>query len=129
MRSTIGDTCVSELVKEIASMILTVYRRGTNSFDELTNAVYAMVCAIKKIICKKNSNNKPPKENRRIVECEQQLRKLRQKEARASNEVHRRKYRRKLTKKERSIIKTLRKQANSKLEDDHQLRLTKEKWL
>ena len=26
-------------------------------------------------------------------------------------------------------MKTLRKQANSKLEDEHQLRLTKEKWL
>ena len=38
-------------------------------------------------------------------------------------------YRQKLTEKEHSIMKTLCKQANSKLEDEHQLRLTKEKWV
>ena len=55
------------------------------------------------------------------------MRELRQKVVRASNEIHRRKSRRKLTEEEHSIMKTLRMHANSKLEDEHQLKLTKER--
>ena len=49
--------------------------------------------------------------------------------AKASNEIHRRKSRQKLTENECSIMNTLRKQADFMLKGEHQLRLTKEKWL
>ena len=125
----IGETCVPELVKGRANRILVVYLQGTNSFDKLTNAVYVMVCAIKKSMYERSNKNEPPKENRQIVKCKQQLRELRQKVARASNEIHSKKSKQKLTEEEHSIMKTLCKQANFKLEDEQQLSLTKEKWL
>ena len=68
-RPRIGETLVPVLVKERANKILAVYLRGTHSFDELTNAVYAMACGIIKSMCKRSSNNKLSKKNRRIVKC------------------------------------------------------------
>ena len=95
-------------MKERAKKILPVHLRKTISFDKLTNVIYAIACAIKTSMSKKSSNNKPQKKNGQIVKCKQQLRELRQKVARASHEIHRRKSKQKLTEKERSIMKMLR---------------------
>ena len=128
-RSRIGEVTVPEMVREKANRILAAHLKTNESFDQLSNAVYAMGCAVKKSLNEKVSANQPPKENRRIVKCRKQLKELRQKVYRVSNEVHRRKVSRKQTVRERNIMKKLRKQAGSQLENEHQLRMIKEKWL
>ena len=89
-----------------------------------------MACAIKKSMCKRSSNNKPPKENRQIVNCKQQSRKLRQEVARASNKTHCRKSKQKLTKNRAQYYKDATQASKFKeRKGEYQLKLTKEKWL
>ena len=128
-RKRIGEVKLPQEMKERANRILCMHFQTHASFEEITDAVYAMGCAIRKCLDCKNTKASPPKENRRIVKYRKQLKELRQKVARVSNEIHRRKTNRKLTLRERDIMKKMRKQAGSKLDNEHQLRITKEKWL
>jgi len=127
-RMRIGEISLPEKIKNSANRILDDYLWTRSDFEQITDAVYAMGCAIKRSL-NKEGRDQPRKENRRITKCRQQLRKLRQQVARMSNEIHRRRIKRKLTPHEREILHVMREQAGSKLENEHQLRLTKEKWL
>ena len=131
-RTRIGEVVVPEEVRKRANRILASHlvTPNTGTFEDITNAVYAMGKAIRKNLCEtKKDYGKVPKENRRLVRCRRQLKECRQKVARVSNEIHRKPSKRKLTAKERYALRTLRRQSKSKLENEYQLRMTKEKWL
>jgi len=128
-RTRIGEVKVPSKVMEQANRVLSIYLQQNNSFGQITNAVYAMGRVIKKDQTDQAGKGVPPKENRRIGKCRQQLKELRQRVAKVSNEIYRQKTKRRMTPKEREIIKKMRKQAGSKLENAHQLRKIKEKWL
>lgn len=128
-RERLGKTKVPLTLIESANRILLGRLRTQCRFEEITDSVYAMASALKKVLNNNTNVKTRPHENRRIVRCRQQLRELRKKVARASNEIHRRQTGRKMTHKERYLVNIMREQAKSKLENHQQLLEVKEKWL
>ena len=78
---------------------------------------------------KKTKNKGERDENRRIRKLEKQVKEARQMVAWMSNEIHRRKVKRKVTKKEKRILERLRSKVQNKLVKNEEFLKAKEIWL
>ena len=108
-----------------------------SSTDDICKIVHA-VCAMGRAIeermgikrFKKNTKKKGEgDENRRIRKLEKKVKESRQMVACLSNEIHRRKTKRKLTKKEKKILQRLQSKVSNKLIKNEDLLKMKEIWL
>ena len=117
-----------------ANRILEKHLQNHKEMSHVVDAVYAMgmavadILGVKRKIINQNQNSQG-KSNRSEREKEQKIKELRQLIARADNEIHRRKVRRKASKKEKSIIKSLKIKIGSKKMTNDELKLSKEEWL
>ena len=107
---------------------------NTNNICTVIDAVYAMGQTIEERKGvkrnekrKENKNQEGP--NRRIRKLKKQIKELRQILAWTSNEIHRRKIKRKSTKKEKEILQKLKKWADQQLNRNEELICVKEKAL
>lgn len=119
---------------ERANNIIDKYLEGNNDICKVIDAVYAMARTIEQRLGMKQDEKKRNKhddnrKNRRIRKLEDKLKKLRQAVARVSNELYRRKTRRKATEKEKEILRMLKDKAQSQLINNRQLLNAKEKWI
>ena len=119
---------------ERANNIIAKYVEGNADICKVIDAVYAMARTIEQKLGMKQDEKKRNKQdfngkNRRIRKLEDKLKKLRQAVARISNELFRRKTRRKATEKEKGILRMLKDKAQSKLINNMQLLNAKEKWI
>ena len=119
---------------EKANLILDKHLGENDDICKLVDAVYAMAKTIEQKLGMKPEGKKGNKikgkgNNRRIRKLEDKLKKLRQAVARISNEIYRRKTRRKATNKEKEILRMLKDKAGNKLTNDKELSSAKEKWL
>ena len=118
-----------------ANKILEKHLGNTNNICTVIDAVYAMgqTIAERKGV-KRNEKRKENKSqegppNRRIRKLEKQIKELRQILAWTSNEIHRRKIKRKSTKKEKEILQKLKKWADQQLNRNEELICVNEKVL
>ena len=118
-----------------ANKILEKHLGNTNNICTVIDAVYAMGQTIaerkgvKRNEKRKENKNQEGSPNRRIRKLEKQIKELRQILAWTSNEIHRRKIKRKSTKKEKEILQKLKKWADQQLNRNEELICVKEKAL
>ena len=118
-----------------ANKILEKHLGNTNNICTVIDAVYAMGQTIaerkgvKRNEKRKENKNQEGPPNRRIRKLEKQIKELRQILAWTSNEIHRRKIKRKSTKKEKEILQKLKKWADQQLNRNEELICVKEKAL
>ena len=116
-----------------ANKILEKHPDNTSNICTVTDVVYTMGQTIeerkglKRNEKRKDKNQERP--NRRIRKLEKQIKELRQILAWTSNEIHRRKIKRKSTKKEKEILQKLKKWADLQLSRNEELICVKEKAL
>ena len=122
-------------LKESAKRILSVYLKEVDTIPEICDKVYAMGRAIGiklgKLVEVNHGNRKKRfmnGDNRREPKLKKEIKQLRQVVAKASNELYRRRTRRKATKKETKIIKEL-KALIGKETTSYNLRNAREQWL
>ena len=121
--------------QERANKILNLYLPNTDTIPEITDMVYAMGKAVAYslgVVPKENNESRTKKAengNRRERKLKVEMKKLRQNIARAGNELHRRKQKRKSTRKEKEIAKDLRTQMNGRELTSKNIRAAKEEWL
>ena len=122
-------------LKESAKRILSVYLKEVDTIPEICDKVYAMGRAIGiklgKLVEVNHGNRKKRftnGDNRRERKLKKEIKQLRQVVAKASNELYRRRTRRKATKKEKKIIKEL-KALIGKETTSYNLRNAREQWL
>ena len=122
---------VSKTELDKANKILKEYLDDTNDICKVVDAVYAMGRTIeeRKGLKRKEKKNIQKGPNRRIRKLEKQIKEIRQILAWTSNEIHRRKVKKKATKKERNIFQKLKTWANHQLNRNEDLVYTKEKAL
>ena len=124
---------IDELQKS-ANKILKIYLKSANTLQEVTDIVYAMGKSIGSHLgVKQRDNDSTCKRtadggNRREGKLRKEMKELRQNIARASNEIHQRKQRRKATLKEKKILKEL-KEKMGKEATTCKLRIVKEQWV
>ena len=119
-------------IRRAANKILKKKLAKVETVNEVVDKVYAMGKAVaRKMGIKTKSKNKNCKKkgNRREMEKLEKIKELRQKIAWASNEIHRRKTRRKATKKEKEIIKKLTELTEGEGLHNFIILKFKEKWL
>ena len=129
--SKIRNKIKSDVLKN-ANIVLSRYLEGVDDMNKITDAVYAMGKTIEKwlgITRKEKKSKKKGCKNRRIRNLETKIKGLRQNVTRISNEIHRRRVRRKATKKEKKILKELKNKTQSTLSSQWELKEVKEKWL
>ena len=117
-----------------ANKILKKHLINTEDMCKVVDAVYAMGRTIEerkgiKRNKQKSIKKKDQEGNRRVRKLEKQIKEMRQIIAWSSNEIHRRKIKRKATKKEKSILQELREWADQQLNRNEDLVLVKEKAL
>ena len=125
---------ISETELANANKVLEKHLSNTDNVCEIVDAVYAMGRTIEKRMGikrgKKKTKNKGERdENRRIRKLEKQVKEARQMVAWMSNEIHRRKVKRKITKKEKRILERLRSKVQNKLVKNEEFLKAKEIWL
>ena len=126
-------TLTDELHKS-ANKILKIYLKCADTLTEVTDIVYAMRKAIGSHLGVKQRDNDSTRkriaggENSRERKLKKEMKELGQNIARASNEIHRRKQRRKATLKEKKISKEL-KEKMRKEATTCNLRIVKEQWV
>ena len=104
---------LTDELQKSANKILKIYLKSADTLPEVTDIVYAMGKAIGSHLgVKQRDNDSTGKRiadggNRRERKLKKEMKELRQNIARASNEIHRRKQRRKATLKEKKILKEL----------------------
>ena len=107
-RNRLENLKMTKSIEESAERILGKYLKEVDEIPEITDVVYAMEIAIaEKIgITKKDrqQKKKPWNWNRRERKLKAEMKQLCQKIARISNEMHRRKEKRKATKREKEIL-------------------------
>lgn len=102
---------------------------------EITDKVYAMGKAVEnkmglpQKVSSRNGKQKPSNGNRRVRKIKREMKVLKQNIARAGNELHRRKQKRKATDKEKKISKDLKHQMAKSDTTSENIRIYKEKWL
>ena len=120
---------------ERANKIINLYLPNVDTIFEITDMVYAMGKAVAYMlgVKPKEKNQRRAKKaeggNRRERKLKAEMKRLRQDIARAGNELHRRKQRRKATKREKEIINQLRASMDGKEVTSGNLRAAKEQWL
>ena len=124
------------LVKEIqesVNRIMSCYNRGKHTIPSITDKIYAMGKATEKkmgIDPNEKKNTKRLKNgNKRERKLEVEIKELRQLIARTSNEIYRRKQRRKGTPKDKKILKQLKKTMNETEPTTSVLMKHKELWI
>ena len=126
---------VSKVEQDRANKILEKHLDNTDDICKVVDAVYAMGRTIeerkglKRKDKRKEQKNKRDGPNRRIRKLEKQIKELRQVLAWTSNEIHRRKTKRKATKKEKEIVQKLKEWAGQQLNKNEDLLLVKERAL
>ena len=125
---------ISETELANANKVLEKHLSNTDNVCKIVDAVYAMGRTIEKRMGikrgKKKTKNKGERdENRRIRKLEKQVKEARQMVAWMSNEIHRRKVKRKITKKEKRILERLRSKVQNKLVKNEEFLKAKEIWL
>ena len=114
-----------------ANRILKRFLKNKDEIQVITEAVYAMGNAVAKKmgIKKKEISHKAKGGNRRERKLKDEIKGLRRKIAHISNELHRRKIRRKATKREKEIMKNLKMQLEGGKTTRKSMLMQKEKWL
>ena len=117
-----------------ANKVLEQHLSNTDDICKIEDAVYAMGRTIEERMgikrFKKNTKKKGEgNENRRTRKLEKKVKESRQMAAWLSNEIHRRKTKRKLTKKEKRILQRLQSKVSNKLIKPEDLLKIKEIWL
>ena len=122
-------------LQEKADSILGHYLRGVDTIPEITDKVYVMGKAVEikmdlpQNLSSRNGRQKLSNGNRRVRKIKREMKVLRQCIARAGNELHRRKQKRKATEKEKKILKDLKQQMEESDTTSKNIRRYKEKWL
>ena len=115
-RERLRKTKVPIELQKKADSILGHYLRGVDTIPEITDKVYAMGKAVEikmglpQNVSRRNGRQKPSNGNRRVIKIKTEMKVLRQSIARAGNELHRGKQKRKATDKEKKILKDLKQQ-------------------
>ena len=115
-REKLRKTKVPTELQEKAASIQENYLRGVDTILEITDKAYAMGKAVEikmgllQNVSSTNGRQKPSNGNRRVRKIKREMKVLRQSIARAGNELHRRKQKRKATDKEKKILKDLKQQ-------------------
>ena len=132
-RNRLEKLKMTKSIEESAERILEKYLKEVDEIPEITDVVYAMGEAIaEKIgITKKvrQQKKKPGNGNRRERKLKAEMKQLRQKIARISNEMHRRKEKRKATKREKRNLADLKKQIGGVTATNVALASYKEIWI
>ena len=135
-REKLRKTKVPIELQEKADSILGHYLRGVDIIQEISDKVYAKgkVVEIKmglpQNVSSRNGRQKLSNGNRRVRKIKREMKVvLRQSIARAGNELHRRKQKRKATEKEKKILKDLKQQMEESDTTSKNIRRYKEKWL
>ena len=132
-RNRLEKLKMTKSIEESAERILEKYLKEVDEIPEITDVVYAMGEAIaEKIgITKKvrQQKKKPGNGNRRERKLKAEMKQLRQKIARISNEMHRRKEKRKATKREKRNLADLKKQMGGVTATNAALASYKEIWI
>ena len=122
-------------LQERADSTLGKYLRGVDTIPEITDKVYAMGKAVEIKIglpqkgSRGNRRPKPSNGKKRVRKMKREMKMLRQSIARAGNELHRRKQKRKATDKEKKILKDLKHQMEESKTISMNIRRYKEKWV
>ena len=124
---------ISETELANVNKVLEKHLSNTDNVCKIVDAVYAMGRTIEERMGIKRGKKKTKKkgerdENRRIRKLEKQVKEARQIVAWLSNEIHRRKVKRKITKKEKRILERLRSKVQNKLIKNEKFLKTKEIW-
>ena len=104
---------LTDKLQKSANTLLKIYRKNADTLPEVTDIVYAMGKAIGSHLGVKQRDNDSTRKrtadggNGRERKLQKEIKELRQNIARASNEIHLRKQRRKATLKEKKILKQL----------------------
>ena len=132
-RNRLEKLKMTKSIEESAERILEKYLKEVDEIPEITDVVYAMGEAIaEKIgITKKvrQQKKRPGNGNRRERKLKAEMKQLRQKIARISNEMHRRKEKRKATKREKRNPADLKKQMGGVTATNAALASYKEIWI
>ena len=126
---------VSKVELDRANKTLEKHLDNTDDICKVVDAVYAMGRTIekrkglKRKDNRKEQKNKRDGPNRRIRKLEKQIKELRQVLAWTSNEIHRRKTKRKVTKKKKEIVQKFREWAGQQLNKNEDLLSAKERAL
>ena len=122
-------------LQESADRILDQHMHEVDTIPEITDKVYVMGRAIerKKGIAQKEKKDKvkqkPTNGNRRERKLKAQMKELRQRIARANNELYRRRQKRKATKKEKKLLKQLTSVMDGWEPTTSTIRMYKEQWI
>ena len=125
---------ISETELANANKVLEKHLSNTDNVCKIVDAVYAMGRTIEERMGIKRGKKKTKKkgerdENRRIRKLEKQVKEARHMVAWLSNEIHGRKVKRKITKKEKRILERLRSKGQNKLIKNEEFLKAKEIWL
>ena len=122
-------------ILERSNNFLRMYLPSADTIPEITDIVYAMrkVVGYAMGVRSKESNGNGARKaeggNRRERKLKVEMKKLRQGIARSGNKLHRRKQQRKVTKKEKEILRELKTNMNGKEVTPKNLKMAKEQWL
>ena len=122
-------------MKISANKLLSIYLINADTIPEITDKVYAMGKPIGHKLGagqKQRSGNRRQKaggRNQRNRKLNQEMKELRQGIARISNERHRKKSKRKVSRKEKAIIQNLKIKLNINNFGSKKLRMVKEEWI
>ena len=111
-RENLRKTKLPIELQEKVDSILGHYLRGVDTIPEITDKVYSMGKAVEikmgllQNVSNRNGRQKPSNGNRRVRKIKREMKILRQSIARAGNELHRRKQKRKATEKDLEGLKT-----------------------
>ena len=122
-------------LQESADRILDQYLPGVDTIPEITDKVYAMGRAVERKmgIAQKGRKDKVKQKstngNRREIKLKAEMKELRQRIARANNELYRRRQKRKATKKEKKLLKQLTSSVDGLEPTTSTIRMYKEQWI
>ena len=133
-RNKLHKLKLSKEIEESANRILYSYLSEEDNIPEVTDKVYAMGKAIENkmgVGFKRNETFKkrPTNGNRRERKLRKEMKELRQNISKASNEIYRRKVKRKATFKEKKLLKGFKKIMNDIEPTTVALKMYKEQWI
>jgi hypothetical protein len=134
-REKLPKVTLSSEMQRSANKILEMYLKNVVAIPEITDKVYAMAKAIAyKLGVKQNERyenrtRKASGGNRRERKLKSEIKELRQDIARTSNELHRRRQRRKASEREKQILKKLETKMNQSKVTSDNLRIMKEQCI
>ena len=133
-REKLPKVRLADKLQKSANKIFKIYLTSTDTLLEVTDIVYAMGKAIGSYLAVKQRDNDSTRKrtvdggNCRECKLKKEMKELRQNIARASNEIHRKKQRRKATLKEKKILKELKEKMHKEATTCN-LRIIKEQWV